>query len=61
MSVKQSCAVELQPSMLAFLEEIAKKYQLRDTGKALRCLLNFAREKPELHDAIFQQIRCRDC
>ena len=61
MSAKQSCAVDLQPSMVAFLEEMVKTYQLPDVGKAVRCLLNFAREKPELHQAIFQQIRCADC
>ena len=61
MSVKQSCAVELQPSMVAFLEEMVKKYQLPNTGKAVRCLVNFAKEKPELHDTIFGQVRCVDC
>ncbi len=53
--------VELDLAMREFLDQIISKYKLPDAGKAVRCLVNFAREKPDLHDAIFKQIRCLDC
>jgi hypothetical protein len=52
---------ELDKPMIGFLEEIAKKYQLPSTDKALRCLINYARERADRHDEIFGQIRCPDC
>jgi hypothetical protein len=53
--------IQLQPPKMAFLEEAAKTHQLPDAGKALRCLIDFAREHPELHAEIFGQIHCVDC
>ena len=53
--------IELESDKVAFLREIAQKYQLSDMGKAVRCLVNWARENPDLHDDVFQEIRCLDC
>lgn len=53
--------VELESGKLEFLQQIVKKYGLPDTGKAIRCLINYARENPERHDSIFAEIRCLDC
>tara|TARA_B100001245_G_C22688451_1_gene336060 strand:+ start:470 stop:631 length:162 start_codon:yes stop_codon:yes gene_type:complete len=53
--------MELNPSMHTFLSEVSEKYNLPDTSKALRCLINFARENPEQHDTIFSEMRCMDC
>jgi hypothetical protein len=30
-------------------------------GKAIRCLINYARENPDKHAEIFDDIRCLDC
>ena len=32
-----------------------------DLGKAVRCLINYARENPDRHGEIFDEIRCLDC
>ena len=32
-----------------------------DIGKAVRCLVNYARENPDRRDDIFGEIRCLDC
>ncbi len=61
MPPKQSYSMELNPSMHTFLSEVSEKYNLPDTSKALRCLINFARENPEQHDTIFSEMRCMDC
>jgi hypothetical protein len=37
------------------------KYGLADVGKAVRCLVNYARENPDRLDDIFGEIRCLDC
>lgn len=57
----QARSVDLDSAMVAYLEEVAKKYSLSDTGKALRCLVNYARENPERSDDIFEIVRCLGC
>ena len=61
MSDKQSRPVDLKPAMVQFLDEVTKTYQLDDAGKALRCLVNYARENPDKHAEIFGEMRCLDC
>ncbi|MDP1569604.1 MAG: hypothetical protein Q8L86_06340 [Vicinamibacterales bacterium] len=46
---------------VVFLEEMAKAYDLPDIGKAVRCLIDWAREHPEQHKDIFDEQRCLDC
>ena len=46
---------------VAFLEQMAATYGLPDVGKAVRCLVNYARENPDKHEAIFAEVRCLDC
>jgi hypothetical protein len=58
---KETYALLLQPAKMAFLEEAARTHKLPDSGKALRCLIDFAREHPELHAEIFGEIHCVDC
>lgn len=53
--------VELESAKVRFLEEMARKYGLPDVGKAIRCLVNYARENPDRHENIFAEVRCLDC
>ena len=61
MKDKQSFVIEMEPSKAQFLEEIARTHGLPDMGKAMRCLIDYAREHPEAHDAIFDEVHCVDC
>lgn len=61
MSDMRSCTIELKPPMVEFLEEVVKKHNLPDVGKAVRCLVNYARENPDKLADIFDEIRCADC
>jgi hypothetical protein len=61
MKQKTPFTVGLEAAKLAFLEEMARKHHLEDAGKAIRCLIDHARENPELHEAIFGGFRCIDC
>jgi hypothetical protein len=58
---KETYTFRLQPPKVAFLEEKAKAHGLPDAGKALRCLIDYAREHPELHAEIFEEVHCVDC
>ena len=53
--------IELESDKVKFLEEVSTKYGLVDIGKAVRCLVNYARENPDRLDDIFAEIRCLDC
>jgi hypothetical protein len=53
--------IELESEKVQFLQEMSKKYGLTDIGKAVRCLVNYARENPERLDEIFGEVRCLDC
>ena len=54
-------SIELDSEMVAYLEEVAKKYDLPDIGKAVRCLVNYARESEAKRDEIFSEVRCMGC
>jgi hypothetical protein len=53
--------IELEPGKVQFLEEVAQRHGLQDVAKAVRCLINYARENPDQHEAIFGDVRCLDC
>ncbi len=56
-----SFPIDLEAEKIRFLHEMAAKYQLADPGKAVRCLINYARENPDRHADIFEEVRCLDC
>jgi hypothetical protein len=58
---KQSYPIEIEASKAEFLEEMARQYGLSDIGKAVRCLINYARENPDKNADIFGEVRCVDC
>lgn len=53
--------IDLEANKVRFLEDVAKRFGLPDAAKAVRCLINYAREHPERHTEIFEEIRCLDC
>ena len=53
--------IELESEKVKFLQDMSAKYGLSDIGKAVRCLVNYARENPDRLDDIFSEIRCLDC
>jgi hypothetical protein len=61
MKDRQARTIELEAAKLQFLDEMVAKYGLPDIGKAVRCLVNYARENPERLDEIFDEVRCADC
>ena len=58
-SVTQS--IDLETVKIDFLNQMVKTYGLTDIAKAIRCLVNYARENPDKHEAIFADVRCLDC
>jgi hypothetical protein len=53
--------IELDSAKVQFLEKMTETYALPDVGKAIRCLINYARENPDKLDEIFGEVRCVDC
>ena len=54
--------IPLKPEQAAYLDEAVKTFGLDDAGKAVRILINYARENPDKRDEIFSQIHCTgDC
>ena len=61
MKDKATYSIELEKEQHEFLEEMAKKFGLPDVDKAMRCLINYAREETGQQKDIFATVRCRDC
>jgi hypothetical protein len=61
MSELQPHEIPLKAGMVDFLEDVVKTYKLSDQGKAMRCLINYARENADKRDEIFSEVRCIDC
>ena len=61
MSVKKEISFEIYSESKEMLEKIVDKYDLPDTSKALRCLMDYVEEKESEWDEIFATIRCNRC
>ena len=62
----RSYPIELETEKFEFLEAMATKHGLADAAKAVRCLVNYARENyarenPDKHADMFDEVRCLDC
>jgi hypothetical protein len=53
--------IDLESEKVQFLEQMVSSYGLTDVGKAVRCLINYARENKDKHEEMFSEIRCTDC
>jgi hypothetical protein len=56
-----SYPIELETEKFEFLQAMAAKFGLADAAKAVRCLVNYARENPDKHADMFEEVRCLDC
>ena len=56
-----SYQIQLESEKVQFLEKAAERHGLPDIGKAIRCLINYARENPDREAEIFGELRCLDC
>ena len=61
MKEKTNETIPLDSAKIEFLEEMVKSYGLSNVGKAVRCLVDYARAHPEQQASIFSEIRCHDC
>ena len=61
MKDKTEQSIPLEPAKVEFLREMAKSYRLPDIGKAVRCLIDYARENPDKQADIFGEVHCQDC
>jgi hypothetical protein len=61
MKDERQATLVLGSDKVAFLEEMVQTHGLADVGKAVRCLIDWAREHPEQQKDIFDEIRCLDC
>ncbi len=57
----QTIEVELKAGQVEYLQAMAQQYAIPDAGKAIRCLIDYARSTPEQERAIFEVIRCLGC
>ncbi len=53
--------IALESAKVTFLEAMVKQHGLPDTGKAIRCLIDYARANPDRQAEIFAEFRCNDC
>ena len=54
--------IPLKQDQIAYLDEAVKAFGIDDAGKAIRILINYARENPDKRNAIFGDIHCTgDC
>ena len=56
-----SYPIDLESEKVEFLRQMTERHRLPDIGKAIRCLINYARENPDKHADIFDETRCLDC
>ena len=58
---KETHEIELNRDQLGFLKSSVEKYRIPDQSKAVRILLDYAINNPNIHDAVFGEVRCLRC
>jgi hypothetical protein len=58
---KQSIDLQLKPYQIEYIESMMEKYTIPDTGKAIRCMIDYAISEPRQERMIFEVVRCRGC
>ena len=58
---KETYEIALNPDQMAFVESAKDKYNLPDTDKAMRIIMDYLITNPEVHDTVFTQPRCLRC
>ena len=53
--------IDLHDIQIEYLNQIVKKHQLNDIGKAIRCLINYSIESEKYEEEIFDTERCINC
>ena len=61
MKDKTDQTIPLEAAKVEFLEQMVEAHGLSDIGKAVRCLIDYARENPDRQAVIFEEVRCVDC
>ena len=61
MSQHPDTTVQLKPRQIEYLEEMVAKYNLPDSSKAVRCLIDYSCENHDKEQAIFADVHCLDC
>lgn len=61
MAENVATTLELKEGQLEYLDAMARKYNLPDRSKALRCLVTFAMNETQNEVSIFTEIRCANC
>lgn len=59
--MRQEHEIELKEFQSEFLTQMVEKHDLADLGKALRCLIDYAIDSPDLEEDIFVLERCHSC
>ena len=57
---KEAIAIDINSDAKEMLLKIVDQYDLTDTSKAVRCLLDYVAEEGDW-DTIFKKVRCRRC
>ncbi len=61
MKDKTDQSIALEEAKVEFLKQMVEAHGLSDIGKAVRCLIDYARENPDQQAVIFGEVRCIDC
>jgi len=62
MSAMETRQIPLKADQIAYLDEAIKAFGIDDAGKAVRILINYARENPDKRNEIFGDVHCTgDC
>ncbi len=60
MDEKIEVTLEIQSDQKAWLEKMVEQYDVEDSGKALRILLDYAMTEADTEE-LFENIRCNHC
>ena len=58
---KQTIEIELNNDHVAFMQIMKDEYNIRTESKVMRIIMDFLQENTDVHDTVFNQIRCLRC
>ena len=58
---KQTVEIELNNDHLTFLRTIQDDYSIPSESKVMRIIMDYLQQNNDVHDTVFQEIRCLRC
>ena len=58
---KETYQIDLNEDQMGFIRSAQEKFKIRNESKVVRIILDYLQTSPDIHETVFDQVRCLRC